>query len=100
VAAHDWLDGLSGLISVVERDRADVVVKNVGFDDAVEESAADEAKFSVNGCSGTTNIVPASGGVVRKRRICVLEIGNGNWDLSVHCQGFLSLPGNTYQASG
>lgn len=50
----------------------------MGFDDAVEESAANESEFAVNGCSGATNVVPASGRVVRKGGVGVLEVGDGN----------------------
>lgn len=57
--AHDRLDGFGGLVGMVEGDGADVVVENVGLNNAVEEGAADETKFAVNGCSGTTNVVPA-----------------------------------------
>ena len=81
VATHDWLDGLGGFIGVVEGDGADVVVEDMGFDDAVEESAANKAELAVNGCGGATDIVPASGRVVGERGIGVLEVCDRNWDL-------------------
>jgi hypothetical protein len=84
MTTHNWLDGFGGFICVVERDGADVVVKNVGLDDAVEESAADETKFTINCCSSSTNIVPAFGRVVRKRWVSVLKVGDGNWKLLVN----------------
>jgi hypothetical protein len=56
------------------------VVENVGFDNAVKESAANKTKFAINGCSGATNVIPASGGVVRKGWVGVLKIGDCNWE--------------------
>ena len=61
MTTHDWLDGFGGLICVVEWDCADIMVKDVGLNDTVEESAADETEFAIDCCSGSTNIVPASG---------------------------------------
>lgn len=58
VAAHHSLDGLAGLVRVVEGDGADVVVQNVGLDDAVEDVTADEAKVTVDGGGGTTGEGP------------------------------------------
>jgi hypothetical protein len=79
VAAHDWLDSLRSLVGVVEGDGADIVMEHVGFNNAVEESPADETEFAVNSCSSTTNIVPAFTSVVRKSWVSVLEIGDSNW---------------------
>jgi hypothetical protein len=78
VLAHDRLDGFGGLIGVVEWNGADVVVENVGFNDTMEESAANESEFTVNGCGGATDVVPTSCSVVRKSWISVLEVGDGN----------------------
>jgi hypothetical protein len=58
VLAHDGLDGLGGLVGVVEGDGGDVVVEDVGLDDAVEDLAADETELAVNGGGGTTGKVP------------------------------------------
>lgn len=76
--AHDWLDSLGGFVGVVEGDGADVVVEDVGLNDAVEESAANETEFAVNGCGRTTNVVPRSSRVVGKSWVGVLEVGDGN----------------------
>jgi hypothetical protein len=56
------------------------VVKNVGLDNAVEESAANEAKLTVDSSSGTTDVVPACSSVVRKGWVGVLEVGDSNYD--------------------
>lgn len=79
VLAHDALDGLAGLVGVVEGDVADVVVQNVGLDDTVEDVAADEAEVAVNGGSGATGEVPNLGLVVGEGGIGVLEEGDGDW---------------------
>ena len=78
VLAHDGLDGLGGLVGVVEGDGGDVVVEDVGLDDAVEDLATDEAELAVNGCGGTTGEVPGLAGVVREGGVGVLEIGNSD----------------------
>lgn len=78
VLAHDRLDGLGGLISVVEGDAADVVVEDVGLDDAVEEVSADEAHLTVDGGSGAADKVPLLVVVVREGRVGVLKEGDGN----------------------
>lgn len=79
VLAHDRLDGLGSFVGVVEGDVADVVVKDVGLDDTVEEMAADESHLTVNGSGGATDKVPLLVGVVRKGRVGVLEESNGNY---------------------
>lgn len=78
VVAHDALDGLGGLVGVVEGDVADIVVQDVGLDDTVEDVAADEAKVTVNGGGGATDEVPHLRLVVGEGRIGVLEEGNGD----------------------
>jgi hypothetical protein len=74
--AHDGLDGLGGLVGMVERNGADVVVQNVGLDDAVEELAADKAEFAVDGGGGAAGVGPGSWGVVREGGVGVLQEGN------------------------
>jgi hypothetical protein len=78
VATHDGFDGLCRFIRVVERDGANIVVKDVGFDDAMEETAANEAELPVNGCGSATNVGPTSSGVVGERWVGVLEVGDRN----------------------
>lgn len=63
---------------MVKGNGTDVVVENVSFDDAVKESAANESKFSVDGCSGPSNVVPAASGVVGQSWVGVLEEGDSN----------------------
>lgn len=79
--AHDWLDSLGGFIGVVEWDGANIVVKDVGLDNAVEKSAADEAELTVNGCSSSSDVVPALTGIVRKRAVGVLKKSDGNCEM-------------------
>lgn len=78
VVAHDALDGIAGLVGVVEGDVADVVVQHVGLDDTVEDVAADKAEVAVNGGGSTAGEVPHFGLVVREGRVGVLEEGNGD----------------------
>jgi hypothetical protein len=79
VVAHNALDGLAGLVGVVEGDVADIVVQHVGLDDTVEDVAADEAEVTVDGSGGTTGEVPDLGLVVREGRVGVLQEGDGDW---------------------
>jgi hypothetical protein len=58
VTAHDLLYSFGGFIGVVKGDGADVVVKDVGLDNTVEELAADETEFAVDGGSGATSVGP------------------------------------------
>jgi len=64
VATHNWLDGLGSLVGMVEGDGANIVMENVGLNDAVEELTADETKFTVNGCSSSAHVVPRVASVV------------------------------------
>lgn len=56
--SHDLLNSLAGLIGVVERDDANVVVEYVRLDNAVHKVAADESELTINGCGSTTGEVP------------------------------------------
>jgi len=78
VLAHDRLDRLAGLVGVVEGDDGDVVVQDVRLDDAVEELAADEAEFAVDGGGGAAGKVPRLAGVVGEGGVGVLEVGDGD----------------------
>lgn len=73
---HHGLDRLSRLVRMVEGDGADVVVEHVRLDDAVEELAANEAEFAVDGCGRAARVGPGCGGVVREGRVGVLEEGD------------------------
>ena len=64
MAAHDRLDGCGGFVGVVEGNGGHVVVQDVGLDDAVEQGAADEAEFAVNGGGGSAGKIPRFGSVV------------------------------------
>lgn len=78
VAAHDGLDSLGRFVGVVEGNAADIVVQNVSLDDAVEEPAADEAEFAVDGRSSTLDEGPLLASVVGKSRVSVLKESDGN----------------------
>ena len=85
VRAHDLLDGLAGLVGVVEGDGADVVVQDVGLNDTVQDVTADEAKVTVNGGRGSASEVPHLRLVVRESGIGVLEVSDGNcWQSLAH----------------
>lgn len=80
VVAHDGLDGLTGLIGVVEGDIADIVVQDVGLNDTVEDVTTDKAEVTVDGGSGATGKVPHLGLIVGEGGVSVLQEGNGNYE--------------------
>lgn len=76
MATHDGLDRFGSLISVVEWDGGDVVMENMGLDDTVHKSAANEAKFAVDGCRGAPGVAPSFSRVVGEGWVRVLKKGN------------------------
>lgn len=82
VLAHDGLNGLAGLVGVVEGDVADIVVQHVGLDDAVEDVTTNEAEVTVDGGSSAAGEVPHLGLVVGEGGVGVLQEGNG------HCEKY------------
>lgn len=78
VLAHDRLDGLGGFIGIIEGDGADIVVKDVSLNDAVEQVSANKAHLTINSSSSSTDKIPLLGGVVRQSWVSVLEEGDGN----------------------
>ena len=77
--SHNLLDSLGGLVSVVEGDGAHVVVKDVSFDDSMEDVAADEAEFTIDGSSSSASEGPDLRSVVGEGWIGVLEVSNRNY---------------------
>ena len=78
MATHDRLDCLGSFVGMVEWDRRDVMVEDVGFDNTVHQGATDEAELAVNGGSGTSGVAPRLRCVMRKRGISVLEECDGH----------------------
>ena len=66
---------------MIEWNRADIVMENVGLNNTMQELAADETKFAIDSGCCTTGIVPAGWGVVRKAGISVLQEGDGNYSI-------------------
>lgn len=78
VVTHDALDGVGGLVGVVEGDVADVVVQDVSLDDAVEDVTADKAEVTIDSGGSTTGEGPHLRLVVGESGISVLEEGDGD----------------------
>lgn len=76
--AHDGLDSVGSLIGVVEGDGADIMVQDVGLNNAVEEVSTNETHLTIDGGSSATDEVPLVTSVVRKRGISVLEKSDGD----------------------
>lgn len=70
---------------MVEGDRGDVVVEDVGLDDAVQKRATDKSEFAVDSSSRATSVSPSLSVIVRKSRVGVLEEGDGDCFLSFRC---------------
>lgn len=88
VLAHDGLDSLGGFVCMVEGNGGDVMMENVGLDDAMEELATNKAKFAVDGRSGATSKGPGMRVVVRKGRVSVLEVRDHDFSSSVPAHHF------------
>lgn len=78
MAAHDGFDRLGSFIGVIEGNGRNVVMEDVGFYNAMHQSATDEPKFTVDGRSSTARIAPRLGGIMGERRVGVLEEGDGH----------------------
>lgn len=78
MTTHHWLDSFRSLIGMVEGNSANIVVEDVSLDNAVKKGATNEAEFTVDRCSSSTDVVPAGARVVRKRSVGVLKVGDGN----------------------
>lgn len=74
MAAHDRLDGLGRFFRVIKWNSRNVVVQDVGFDDPVEERAADESELAVDRGCGSASKIPRLGSVVGDRGIGVLQV--------------------------
>lgn len=75
-------------------------MENMGFDDAVEELPADETKLAIYRSSSTTGKVPRVRFIMWKRRIGVLEKGDGHfWVLLVSMMQQACPSPETYQAN-
>ena len=78
MSAHDWLDGFGCFVCVIEGNGGNVVVEDVGLNDAVQKLATDETEFAIDGCSSAASIGPGAGFVVGKRRVSVLQVCDGH----------------------
>ena len=76
--AHDHFDSSCSLLSVIEWDDGDVVVENVGLNDAVEQGTTDEAEVTINSRCSARSKSPCLRSVMGDRRVCMLQIRNSN----------------------
>lgn len=77
--AHDGTNGIRCFVSVVEWDRANIMMQDVCLNNAMQQVSANEAHLSVNGRCRAADIVPFFVGVVRQGRISMLKESNGNY---------------------
>jgi hypothetical protein len=78
VLAHDLLNVDRSLLSVVEWNGRDEMMADVRADNVVEQVGVDEAKITINGCSGTAGKRPCGVGVMGKASVSVLEESDGD----------------------
>jgi len=78
VYAHDLLDRIGSLDSVVVWDDRGVVMEDMGGDNVVEEVLLDEANISIDRTSSSANESPHLGIVVRKTTVGVVQISNSH----------------------
>ena len=72
------LDGLRGLLCVVERNAAEEVVDHMVIDDLVEEVTANEASGAVNGSESSLRVSPGFRSVVSNLGVSVLKVSDSN----------------------
>lgn len=63
---HDWLDCFSGLVGMVEGNGGHVVMKNMSFNNSMQELAADETKFAIDRSRCTAGEIPRFRFIVRQ----------------------------------
>lgn len=78
VLTEHRLDGLGGLLCVVEWNAAEKVVDHMVVNDFVEEVTANEAGCAVNGGQCSLGVSPGFRGVVSNLGVGVLKVCDGN----------------------
>lgn len=76
---HNLLDSITSLVGVVERDSANVVVKDVSLDNSVQKLTTNKAKFTIDCGSCTTGVGPLVSGVVGEGWVGVLKESDSNY---------------------
>lgn len=87
---HDWLDCARGFVGVIKWNGRDVVVEDMGFDDAVEQITTNPTKLTVDSRCGATSKIPSVRLIVWKGRICVLEVRDRDYQpisITCYCKG-------------
>ena len=64
VLTHHWFNSVGSLVSVVERNSANIVMQDMSLDDAVEKVPADKSELTINSRCSTACEVPTLGLVV------------------------------------
>lgn len=78
MSSHNGADSIASLVGIIKWNGANVMVQDVGLDNAVKQVASNESELAINSSGGTTNEIPLLLGVVGKRRIGVLEESDSN----------------------
>ena len=66
---------------MVERDGGDKMMEHMGFHNAVHDVSTNETEFSINGRSGATSKIPNVVFIVRKLRVSVLQVSDGDYNV-------------------
>ena len=64
---------------MIEGNGGDAVVQNMRLDDVVKEVVADETKVTIDSRCGAARKSPRFGLILGKRRIAVMQIGDGDY---------------------
>lgn len=78
VFTEHGLDGLGGLLRMVEGNAAEEMVDHMVVNDLVEEVTANEASCAVNCSEGSFGVSPGFCGVVSNLGVSVLKVCDGN----------------------
>lgn len=80
--AQQRTDSGGCLLLLVEGNAGEEMVDNVGVDDVVEEVAANPAEVTVHSGKSALDVCPALGVVVVNLGVVVVEIGDGDCEVS------------------
>ena len=74
VGTHYVLDCFRGFLSVIEWDSRDVVVEDMGLNDAVEQRPSYKSEITIDRCGSSCGEIPGLGSIARDGGVGVLQV--------------------------
>ena len=75
------LDCFRGFLGVIEWDNRDIVVENMGLNDAVEQRPSYESRITIYCCGSSCGENPGLEPILRDSGVGVLQVGDCNFRL-------------------